>query len=320
MIIITGGAGFIGSALLKGLNDDGIYDIILTDRLGKSPKWKNLVGCHFDEFIHKDQFINWLKFNQKPIDAVIHMGACSSTTELDADYLMSNNTNFSKSIFRFCQDTSTPLIYASSAATYGTGGEVFSDDHDIATNLKPGNMYGFSKHCFDLWCLSQGRQKFPWYGLKFFNVFGPGEYHKGAQASVVFHAFNQINETGRLKLFKSYKEPYAHGEQMRDFVYVKDVVSVVKFLLNQKEQKASGLYNVGTGKARTFLDLGKATFTALGHEAAIDWIEMPETIRHSYQYYTEASMGKLRNLGYDKPFASLEDSINDYVQNHLKEL
>ncbi len=318
MLVVTGGAGFIGSALIWQLNELGIEDIIVVDHLGTGPKWKNLAKRHFSQIIHKDDFLGWLKSNKDKIDGIFHMGACSSTTEEDADYLVRNNLQYSIDLFNYCTTEKIPFIYASSAATYGSREQdFFDDDAYTARSLRPINKYGFSKHVFDCWVLKQEKTPPFWAGLKFFNVYGPNEYHKGGQASVVFHAFPQIRDEGQLRLFKSHKEGYADGEQQRDFVYVKDVVKVIWHLFEKK--KTSGIYNLGTGQARSFLDLGKATFTAMGKPVKIEWIKMPETLRGQYQYFTKAELKKLREQGgYNAPFFSLEEGVADYVNNYLQ--
>lgn len=318
MIVVTGGAGFIGSAFVWKLNQEGVDNIVVVDHLGTDHKWKNLAKRKIYDIVHKDHFFTWLERYQQDITAVIHMGACSTTTEEDADYLIDNNHHYSMKIFEFCSKRQIPLIYASSAATYGAREKDFKDDHAFSqTELQPINKYGYSKYIFDSWALKQKSQPSFWAGLKFFNVYGPGEYHKGGQASVVYHAVPQIRETGSLRLFKSHRPDIAHGEQQRDFVYVKDVVDVMYYMYTQQKRCPNGLYNVGTGTARAFADLGKAVFQAMNVGPKIDWIDMPKNIRNQYQYYTQADMSKLRKTGYDRPFQSLEDGIRDYVQNYL---
>jgi len=315
LIIVTGGAGFIGSAFVWKLNSEGIDDIIIVDKLGASEKWRNLVNRHFLDYIHKDKFLNILCENRLTnISAIIHMGACSSTTERDADYLMENNYGYSKALAEWACKNNVRFIYASSAATYGDGSRTFSDDDATTATLQPLNMYGYSKHLFDLWAL-RNRLSGKITGIKFFNVFGPNEYHKGDMVSVVFKAFHQIVETGRVKLFKSYRNEYRDGEQMRDFVYVLDCVNIMWWFLQHPE--ATGIFNLGSGTARTWNDLAKAVFSALGRKTLIEYIEMPESIRDRYQYFSEARMEKLASAGCSLKFRSLEDAVHDYVVNYL---
>lgn len=317
MIIVTGGAGFIGSAFVWKLNQEGIDNIIIVDRLGTSNKWKNLVNLRFVNYIHKDDFLEMI-YNDTPpfnIDAIIHMGACSSTTERDADYLWHNNFVYTKQLADWALEHEARFIYASSAATYGDGTQGFSDNHKMIPRLKPINMYGYSKHVFDLWVLRQKLEN-KMAGVKFFNVFGPNEYHKGDMSSVVFKAFHQIQETGKVRLFKSYKLPYKDGGQMRDFVYVKDCVNIMWWLF--KNPRANGIFNLGTGKARTWNDLIKAVFAAMKKKPNIEYIDMPETLRGQYQYFTEADMSKLKKAGCPVKFSSLEDAVRDYVINYLQ--
>ncbi|SMF66588.1 ADP-glyceromanno-heptose 6-epimerase [Pseudobacteriovorax antillogorgiicola] len=320
MIVVTGGAGFIGSALIWALNEIGEQQIVSVDKLGMGEKWRNLVKRDVAFNLSIDEFLPWLEKNGDQVEAVFHMGACSSTTERDADFLMSNNVHYSQSLWSFCARKDIPFIYASSAATYGSKDNDFSDQHNQIDSLRPINKYGWSKQLFDRWALHQVSSPSQWFGLKFFNVYGPQEYHKGSQASVVFHAYPQIKHSGSLKLFKSYKEGIGHGEQMRDFVYVKDVVNVMIHLWQNGKQGQSGIYNLGTGQARSFADLGRAVFSALNTEEKFTWIEMPDNIKNQYQYFTEADLQKLRNeAGYDAPFHSLEAGVKDYVQNYLEE-
>ena len=315
MHIVTGGAGFIGSAFVWKLNELGIDDILIVDNLGTTQKWKNLVNLKYYDYIHKDDFINKLHPNRfSKIESIIHMGACSSTTELDADYLMDNNFHYTKSLAKFCLANNIRFIYASSAATYGDGSLGFSDDHNIIPKLKPLNMYGYSKQLFDLWALKKEILDRV-VGIKFFNVYGPNEYHKGDMKSVVCKAYYQIKETGKLKLFKSYKPEYKDGEQKRDFVYIKDCVDAMAWFLERRD--VNGIFNLGTGMARTWNDLAKATFSAMGLETNIEYIDMPEAIRDKYQYFTQADMKKLQDAGYKQEFTSLEDAVKDYIQNYL---
>lgn len=319
MIIVTGAAGFIGSAVLAKLNEAGISDIIAVDQLAESEKWWNLQNKKYKDYLHKNDFINLVEANALPwpVDAVIHMGACSSTTETDGDYLLENNTRYTRILAQWCINKEIRFIYASSAATYGDGKQGFSDDDSATTLLLPINRYGYSKQLFDIQALDHGwHQKIA--GLKFFNVYGPNEYHKGDMASVIFKAFHQINETGKLKLFKSYKDEYDDGGQKRDFIYVKDVTRIILWLLEHKN--INGIFNLGTGDARTWNDLANATFKAMGKPAKIEYIEMPENLKKSYQYFTEADMSKLKQAGAPvDDFHSLEDGIADYVQNYLQQ-
>jgi len=316
MYIVTGGAGFIGSAMVWKLNQMGITDILVVDNLSTSEKWSNLVGLRYEDYLHRDQFLKYILEGDDPFetDAVIHMGACSSTTELDADFLMENNYRYTQYVCRHCLGHDARFINASSAATYGDGEFGFDDDHDGIDRLRPLNMYGYSKQLFDLWAKSGGiLDKIV--SLKFFNVYGPNEYHKKDMRSVICKAFTQINETGKLKLFKSYHPDYTHGGSKRDFVYIKDVVNIMAWLLEHKD--VNGIFNVGTSTPRTWNDLAKSVFTAMGKETNIEYIEMPESIREKYQYYTEANMQKLMDAGCDVVLTSLEDGAADYVQNYL---
>lgn len=318
MIIVTGGAGFIGSAFVWKLNQEGIEDIVIVDRLGTTDKWKNLVNLRYEDYIYKDDFFNMLCDDALPfeISAVVHMGACSSTTERDADYLWENNFLYTRTLAEWAIEHKVRFIYASSAATYGDGRQGFSDDHDKIRALKPINMYGYSKQVFDLWVLRRQLEN-KVAGIKFFNVFGPNEYHKADMTSVIFKAFHQIKETGKVKLFKSYKPEYKDGGQMRDFVYVKDCINVLWWLF--KNQDVNGIFNLGTGKARTWNDLIGAVFNAMGIEPNIKYIEMPEELRNQYQYFTQAEMNKLSAAGCPVAFSSLEDSVRDYVVNYLQQ-
>jgi len=317
MIIVTGGAGFIGSAFVWKLNQEGIEDIVIVDRLGSSDKWKNLVNLRFDNYIHKNDFQEMVyndtvRFN---VEAIIHMGACSSTTERDADYLWQNNNVYTSLLAEYAMEHGIRFIYASSAATYGDGTQGFSDDHDKIKTLKPINMYGYSKQVFDVRALKYSYEN-NIAGIKFFNVFGPNEYHKGDMASVIFKAFHQIKETGKVCLFKSYLPHYPDGGQLRDFVYVKDCIDVIWWLFNN--QDVNGIFNLGTGRARTWNDLINAVFNAMGIPSNIEYIEMPESLRNQYQYFTQAEMSKLRDYGCPAEFSSLEDSVRDYVTNYLQ--
>jgi len=331
MIIVTGGAGFIGSALIAALNSRRINNIFVVDELtgdevknipkekqnSIGEKWKNLQNLSFTDYAHKDDFLE--KVVEKrlipPVEAVLHMGACSSTTETNAAYLKTNNYEYTRVLAQWATEADVRFIYASSAATYGDGSESFSDDEEKIDMLKPLNLYGYSKQLFDLWAKDTGLLKKS-VGLKYFNVFGPNEYHKGNMRSFILKAFEQIKATGRVGLFKSHNPQYTDGEYVRDFIYVKDAVDMTLFFLDNPE--ICGLFNIGTGRARSWNDLVKATFAAMGKEPNIDYIEMPDSIRNQYQYFTQAEMSKLRNAGYAQKTIPLEDAIKDYVQNYLQ--
>ncbi len=316
MYIVTGGAGFIGSAMVWKLNTMGIEDILIVDNLGSGIKWKNLVNLRYTDYLHKSIFYSRLLQDKLPesVKAVFHLGACSSTTEKDADYLMENNFHFTRDLCLWAMDNHVRFINASSAATYGDGTKGFDDSLETMRTLQPMNMYGYSKQLFDLWAHSN-----KWMdriaSLKFFNVFGPNEYHKGDMMSVICKAYSQIKETGELGLFKSYRDDYPDGGQQRDFVYVKDCVDVMFWLMEHPE--ANGIFNVGTGRARSWNDLADAVFSAMGLERKVNYIPMPESIRDSYQYFTEARMQRLTDAGYPNAFTSLEDAVRDYVTAYL---
>ena len=317
MIIVTGGAGFIGSAVVWALNQRGESDIIIVDRLGQDGKWKNLVNLSFADYIDHDVFLDMVQRDSLPRRprAIVHMGACSATTELDADYLMRNNVVFTKALCDYCLKAGIRLVHASSAATYGDGGQGFSDAEENIKNLRPLNMYGYSKHLFDLWTL---REKITnrIVSLKFFNVYGPNEYHKGSMRSMICKAFEEIKETGRIKLFKSNHPDFPDGAQMRDFVYVKDCVNAICWLL--ENDHVNGIFNMGTGKARTWNDLAAAVFSALDKPVAIDYVEMPDTLKSHYQNFTEAEMAKIDATGLPRQnWHSLEQGVRDYIQNYL---
>jgi len=315
VIVLTGGAGFIGSVLLKRLNDAGHRDILIVDSLKTSEKWRNLVGKVFSDYSDKESFPAVLaEFAPEEIDTVIHIGACTSTTERDADYLMRNNYHYSKALAVWCFENDKQFIYASSAATYGDGSLGFSDDHDKMQELRPMNMYGYSKHLFDLWLLENGFDRLCT-GFKFFNVFGPNEYHKGPMASLVYKAYHQIRDTGKVQLFKSYHASYKNGESVRDFLYVKDCVDVLMWSMEHRE--VSGIYNLGSGKARSWNDLAASLFKAMDRKPNIEYVDMPEAIRPAYQYFTEADMSKLQAAGYERKFSTLEDGVADYVNSYL---
>jgi ADP-L-glycero-D-manno-heptose 6-epimerase len=318
MIIVTGAAGFIGSYLIQKLNAENFNAIIAVDKFDVPSKSKNLEGLKVQEFVDRDLFMDWLDNNNELVEFIFHMGAKTDTAEFDVDLLSRMNTQYTKDVWKRCIRYQIPLVYASSAATYGLGENGYDDDETNINLLKPLNPYGQSKQDFDVWALQQKTKPFFWAGLKFFNVYGPNEYHKGRMASVIWHAYNQINKTGKMKLFKSHNPAYKDGEQMRDFVYVKDVVEVCYFLMHQR--KNSGIYNLGSGKARTFLDLTKAVFKSMGKKESIDFIDTPTDIRDKYQYFTEANMDKLKKIGYSKPFYTLEEGTQDYVKGYLTSL
>ncbi|MBF0585418.1 ADP-glyceromanno-heptose 6-epimerase [Prosthecochloris sp. N3] len=317
MIVLTGGAGFIGSAMLWELNREGIDDVIVVDDLedAAAGKWKNLSGLRFRDIISIDGFHALLSDGNLPdIRAVIHMGAISATTETDADLLLERNYRYSRMIASFCAEKNIRFIYASSAATYGDGSRGYLDEEENLYSLRPMNMYGYSKQLFDLWALRQGVLENA-AGLKFFNVYGPNEYHKGDMSSVVYKAFHQIRESGTVKLFRSHRDDFEDGGQLRDFIYVKDCTAAMLWLLEHPD--VGGLFNIGTGTARTFSDLVRATYAAMDKEPAITYIPMPEHLRNTYQYFTQAETGKLKAYGYTPPTTSLEDGVRDYVCNYL---
>jgi ADP-L-glycero-D-manno-heptose 6-epimerase len=316
MIIVTGGAGFIGSALIAGLNKRGISDILVVDRLGSDQRWKNLVNLRFADYIDKEEFLEMVAEDVVPfsVEAVFHLGACSSTTETDASFLMANNFEYTKQLAQWTADENIRFIYASSAATYGDGAQGFKDDEDKLETLKPLNPYGYSKQLFDLWAKRNGLLD-KIVGLKYFNVFGPNEYHKADMRSFVLKAFEQINATGKVRLFKSHRPDYKDGQQKRDFLYVKDAVDMTLFFYDKPD--LSGIYNLGAGAARTWNDLAKAVFAAMGKSPNIEYIDMPDSVRNQYQYFTEADITKLRSVGYEKQITSLEEAVRDYVTTYL---
>jgi ADP-L-glycero-D-manno-heptose 6-epimerase len=317
MIIVTGAAGFIGSCLIHKLNAENFNSIIAVDKFDNEAKNKNLVGAVIQERVDRDEFMSWLDKNYENVEFLFHIGARTDTAEFDIGLLHRLNTDYTKEVWKRCVKYQIPLIYASTAATYGLGEHGYDDDESVIDKLTPLNPYGLSKQEFDVWALNEDKKPFFWAGLKFFNVYGPNEYHKTRMASVIFQSFNQIEATGKMKLFRSHNPDYKDGEQMRDFVYVKDVVDVCYFLMHHR--KNSGIYNLGSGKARTFLDLTKAVFKGLGKEENIEFIDTPKDIRDKYQYFTEAKMDKLRSIGYDKPFHSLEEGVSYYVTNYLNQ-
>ncbi len=316
MIVVTGAAGFIGSALVGGLLRQGWQDIVAVDDFSRADKAPNLAGKTLTAKVDRKDFFDWLDANEDRVQFIFHLGARTDTTEFDTTIFDELNLHYSQHVWKACVKYGIPLVYASSAATYGGGELGYSDQDDsLPHRLKPLNPYGESKNDFDIWALAQAEKPYFWVGLKFFNVYGPNEYHKGRMASVVFHAFHQIMATGSMKLFRSHHPEYKDGEQLRDFVYVKDVCAVCLFLMEHR--KHSGLFNLGSGTARTFLDLVRATFMAMDRPESIGFIDTPADIRDKYQYFTEADMGKLKGIGYDKPFTSLEDGVGDYVANYL---
>jgi len=317
MIIVTGAAGFIGSNLITGLNLKYYRDLVLVDDFSRKARERNYSGKQYRMLLERGDFYDWLKKNHRQVQMVIHLGARTDTAEFDWEVFRELNLDYSKSVFQACVEFGLPLIYASSAATYGLGDLGYVDSHQVVSELQPLNPYGRSKNDFDRWVLAQERKPFFWAGLKFFNVYGPNEYHKGRMASVVYQAYRQIEETGAMKLFRSHHPDFGDGMQARDFVYVKDVVEVILFLMEKRPE--NGLYNLGTGEARTFMDLVANTFQAMGKEPQISFIDTPEDIRDKYQYFTEAAMGKLRQVGYTAPFTSLEAGIREYVGNFLQQ-
>lgn len=316
-IVVTGAAGFIGRNVVAELNRRGHTDLLLVDHLGRDEKWKNLVGLRYEDLVGPDEYLSRVESEKaSSADAVIHLGACSSTTEKDADYLLRNNYRYTRVLCEWSLRNKARFVYASSGATYGDGAQGYSDDDAATPTLRPLNMYGYSKHMFDLWALSNGLLK-QIAGLKYFNVYGPFEDHKGDMRSVVHKSYEQITAAGTVKLFKSYRREYKDGQQKRDFIYVKDAVDVtLHFALENRG--AGGLFNCGTGEARSWLDLANAVFKAMGRKPKIEFIEMPETLRGKYQYFTQAEIGKLRKAGgYTRSFTTLEDGVADYVSEHL---
>jgi ADP-L-glycero-D-manno-heptose 6-epimerase len=316
MIIVTGGAGFIGSALVWRLNQIGKEDIVIVDNFGKTDKWKNLLGLNYFEMIEIKEFLNRIIDDNLPfdVDCIVHLGACSDTTEKDGDFLHENNTKYTIELAKFCLPKKIKFIVASSAATYGDGEKGYADDENNLLSLRPLNMYAYSKHMFDIWAYKEEIiDKIVI--LKYFNVYGPNEYHKGEMRSVVHKAFEQIQAEGKIKLFKSYKSEYADGEQKRDFIYVKDAVDATLFFI--QNNSINGVFNIGTGIARSWNDLAKAIFKALGKPVNIEYIDMPENLRSKYQYITQADISKLRKVGFNHKMHTLEEGIEDYVKNYL---
>lgn len=315
LIVITGAAGFIGSCLTGFLNNAGYNNLILVDEFFVKGKEVNLANKFFFAAIERENFFNWLSVKAPSIDFVFHLGARTDTTEFDYSIHEQLNVEYSKKIWNFCTANEIPLVYASSAATYGDGSLGYNDDHAMIENLHPLNPYGRSKNEFDKWVLSQIEHPPVWAGLKFFNVYGPNEYHKGRMASVIFHSYRQINQQGYVKLFRSHKDGFKDGEQLRDFIYVKDILKVCYWLMKQRHPSA--IYNLGTGKARSFTDLVHATFASMDIPPVISFIDIPEDIREKYQYFTEANMQKLKNAGYGEDFYTLEEGVGDYVKSYL---
>lgn len=315
MIVVTGAAGFIGSCLVRKLNDERFFDVVVVDDFSNKNKAPNLEGKIVAAKVHRDEFATWLKQNHRFVQFIFHIGARTDTTEMNTAIFDKLNLDYTKTVWKLCIEYGLPLVYASSAATYGAGELGYDDDESLIDKLKPLNPYGISKNEFDKWASKEKKRPYFYAGLKFFNVYGPNEYHKGRMASVIFHAYNQIQKNGEMKLFRSHRPDYKDGEQKRDFVYVKDVVEVCYFLLHNRRD--SGIYNLGSGKARTFLDLAKNVFYALDKTPNIRFIDTPKDIRDNYQYFTEANMDKLASIGYDIPFHGLEQGIQDYVQNYL---
>lgn len=323
MILVTGAAGFIGSCMVQFLNEKGFTRLILVDDFGVEEKRKNWESKQYEVIVERYNLLNWLEEHRPQLSAVIHLGARTDTTEFDYSIHEELNLNYTKDIWNYCAAHAVPLIYASSAATYGGGEHGYIDDHGIIDQLQPLNPYGISKNEFDKWAIRQEQQPPFWAGLKFFNVYGPNEAHKERMASVIWHSFNQIRNNGVVKLFKSHKEGFKDGEQLRDFIYVKDVTEVIYWIFDSMVQQQSwsktnnGIYNLGTGKARSFTDLVNATFKGLDLAPKIEFIDMPLDIRDKYQYFTEADMSKLQQAGYKKKFYSLEEGVDDYVRNYL---
>ena len=317
MIVITGAAGFIGSCMCAHLNSKGIRNIMLVDDFSSNLKKQNYSDKKFLNVIERNEFIEWFDLQYDSVEYIIHLGARTDTTEFNYSIFKTLNVDYSKSIWQRCAQYNIPLIYASSAATYGNGEIGYDDNEKTIPLLKPLNPYGESKQEFDLWALQQENVPANWYGLKFFNVYGPNEYHKARMASVIFHSFNQIKKDGFVNLFRSHRNDFENGKQLRDFIYVKDVVKVIDWLMNQSKAP-NGIYNLGTGNARTFLDLVTITFQSLKLTPSVNWIDIPLDIRDKYQYFTEANMSKLKGVGYSDDFYSLETGITDYVLNYLE--
>lgn len=314
MIVVTGAAGFIGSCLIGKLNDENFNNIIAVDRFGDPKKELNLLGKKFKK-VDRDLFMDWLDENFRHIEFIFHLGARTDTAEFDTELLKKLNTAYTQQVWEKCVAYQIPLVYASSAATYGLSLEPSEDNEHNINDLKPLNPYGHSKQDFDVWALGEKEKPFYWAGLKFFNVYGPNEYHKSRMASVVYHAYQQISKSGEMKLFRSHHPDFENGHQRRDFIYVKDAVDVMYWLMRHRQNP--GIYNLGTGKSKTFLDLTHAVFKAMGEKPKISFIDTPVDIREKYQYFTEAKMTKLQSIGYDKRFRPLEAGVEDYIQQYL---
>lgn len=315
MIVVTGAAGFIGSYIVGKLNGEGFKDIVLVDKFDDPLKIQNYQAKTYTECVDRDLFFDWLTVNEKFVQFIIHLGARTDTVGQEPESYQQLNFQYSRKIWEACIQYGLPLIYASSAATYGDGHLGFNDDHSLIPELQPLNLYAKSKHDFDCWVLTQEKQPYFWAGLKFFNVFGPNEYHKKRMASVILHAFNTISETGRMNLFRSHHPDYQDGEQARDFIHVDDIAKVILFFMEHRQH--SGIYNVGTGKACTFVELTKAVFKSMDLEENINFVDTPEDLRGMYQYYTCANISKLKSIGYDAPFTDLDEGIDDYIKNYL---
>jgi ADP-L-glycero-D-manno-heptose 6-epimerase len=315
MIVVTGAAGFIGSVLVGKLNSIGIENILMVDDFSNEQKKVNWSSKKFSAKMDRADFLKWFDENASQVSFVFHIGARTDTTEFNKEIFDELNVNYTKAIWNICTENNIPLVYASSAATYGGGEHGYADNHNEIPSLHPLNPYGWSKQEFDVWALQQSNTPPQWQGLKFFNVYGPNEYHKARMASVIFHSFHQINNTGKVKLFRSHRPDFKDGWQLRDFIYVKDLVNVCIFLMQNKV--ASGIYNLGTGQARSFYDLADSTFKAMNKTTDIEYVDIPADIRDKYQYFTEADMSKLIAQGYSTPFTSLEEGVRDYVTNYL---
>jgi ADP-L-glycero-D-manno-heptose 6-epimerase len=319
MIIVTGGAGFIGSCLISKLNREGYRDVVAVDDFSKPEKNANLDQKSLTARVDREHFFEWIEGYEQRVQFIFHLGARTDTAEPRKEVFDKLNLDYSKKIWQVCVQYGLPLIYASSAATYGLGEQGFHDSHEVVDDLKPLNLYGESKLAFDQWALGQTARPYFWAGIKFFNVYGPNEYHKGRMASVIYHAYHQLRDKGEVRLFRSHHPDYDHGQQKRDFIYVKDVVEVLFWLMLHRKPDDSGLYNLGTGQAQTFQHLAESLFQALDQKPEIKFIDTPKDIRDKYQYFTQASMDKLRAIGYDKPFYSLKSGIRDYVKNYLEQ-
>ncbi|GAB1450370.1 ADP-glyceromanno-heptose 6-epimerase [Draconibacterium sp.] len=315
MIVVTGAAGFIGSYLVGKLNKAGYKDLILVDKMDDPRKELNLAHKIYRNFIDRDNFFKWLISHSNDVDFIFHLGARTDTVGQEPDLYQQLNLIYSQRLWNICSEIQVPLLYASSAATYGNGEEGFSDSHRNISNLRPLNLYGWSKHDFDVWALKQSRTPPFWAGMKFFNVYGPNEYHKGRMASVVLHAYHTIQKTGKMELFRSHHKDYKDGEQSRDFIFVEDIADVMMFFMENQENR--GIYNVGTGKARSFMDLTTSVFKSMHLVPDISFVDCPVDLRGRYQYYTEADIHKLRDIGYTKPFTELEQGVEQYVNEFL---